>query len=245
MEEEKPNYYAVIPASVRYDEKLKPMEKLLYGEITALTYKTGECWASNNYFARLYKATPQAISRWILNLSKFGYVAIDYEYSGKAVKKRVIKVSTHIDRGINTELTGYQHTLIGYQHTVEENNTSNNITSINNKKEIYKEICERVITRLNELNGTKYSTTSEGNTKYIRGRLEDGYKEEDLMLVVEKMSYLWNQPSEKDMRPYLRPSTLFRPTNFENYLNIPVNKKRTTKGIKLDLNILTRKETNL
>ena len=125
MEEEKPNYYAVIPASVRYDENLKPMEKLLYGEITALTYKTGECWASNNYFARLYKATPQAISKWIQNLSKFGYVAIDYEYNGRAVKKRIIKVSTCVDRGINIRLTGYQH-------TIKENNTSNNITSINN-----------------------------------------------------------------------------------------------------------------
>lgn len=129
MVEEKPNYYAVIPAEVRYDENLKPMEKLLYGEITALTYKTGECWASNNYFARLYKTTPQGISRWILNLQKFGYVAIDYEYKGKEIKKRIIKVSTHIDT--------YQHTLRGYQHTVKENNTSINNTSI--KKEIYKE----------------------------------------------------------------------------------------------------------
>lgn len=128
--EEKPNYYAVIPAEVRYDENLKPMEKLLYGEITALTYKTGECWASNNYFARLYKTTPQAISKWILNLQRYEYLTIEYEKEGKAYKRRTIKVSTSIDRGINTRLEGYQH-------TIEENNTSNNNTS--NKKEIYKE----------------------------------------------------------------------------------------------------------
>ena len=234
MEEEKPNYYAVIPASVRYDENLKPMEKLLYGEITALTYKTGECWASNNYFARLYKTTPQGISRWILNLKKYGYVAIDYQYEGKAIQKRVIKVSTRVDRGINTRLGGYQH-------TVEENNTSINNTS--NKKEIYKEreICKRVIDRLNELNNTRYSATSDNTRKFIKGRLNDGYTEEDLLLVVEKMSYLWHQPNEKDMTPYLRPSTLFRPTNFENYLNMPVKVKKTTKNVKLDLDILNRK----
>ena len=37
MNAHKPNYYAIIPANVRYDEKLSPNEKLFYGEITALT----------------------------------------------------------------------------------------------------------------------------------------------------------------------------------------------------------------
>lgn len=29
------SYYAIIPANVRYDKRLKPNTKLLYGEITA------------------------------------------------------------------------------------------------------------------------------------------------------------------------------------------------------------------
>lgn len=33
---EKPNYFAIMPASVRYDKNLKPMEKIIYSEITAL-----------------------------------------------------------------------------------------------------------------------------------------------------------------------------------------------------------------
>lgn len=128
--EEKPNYYAIIPAEVRYDPKLRANEKLLYGEITALTYKTGECWASNNYFAKLYETTPQAISKWILNLQARGYVNIQYEKEGKQFKKRIIKVSTYIDR-VSTNVEG------GYQQMIKENNTSINNTSI--KEEIIKE----------------------------------------------------------------------------------------------------------
>ena len=139
MEEERPNYFAVIPANIRYDDELRPMEKLLYGEITALTYKTGECWASNNYFARLYKTTPQGVSKWINKLKKLGYVAIDYEYAGKEIKKRIIRVSTGVDTYQQRDKGGINTEIIGYQHTIKENNTSINNTSINNKKKIIKE----------------------------------------------------------------------------------------------------------
>ena len=127
--DEKPNYYAIIPADVRYNDNLKLGEKMMYGEITSLTYKTGECWASNNYFARLYNVTPQAISKWIKTLEKHKYITIEYEKNGKSIDKRIIRlVSTGIDRGINSSLGGYQQ-------EIKENNTSINNTSI--KENIY------------------------------------------------------------------------------------------------------------
>ena len=137
--DEKPNYFAIIPANVRYDENLKLGEKMMYGEITSLTFKTGECWASNSYFSRLYKVTPQAISKWIKTLEKQKYISIKYEKEGKCISKRIIKlVSTDIDRVSTGVDRGINHSLEGYQHRIKENNTSNNNTSINNK-EIYKE----------------------------------------------------------------------------------------------------------
>lgn len=41
MGTERPAYWAVIPASVRYDRELPPNAKLLYGEVTALSDKLG------------------------------------------------------------------------------------------------------------------------------------------------------------------------------------------------------------
>jgi len=54
---ELPSYYAIIPATVRYENRLKSAEKLLYSEITALANKNGYCFAQNKYFAELYNVT--------------------------------------------------------------------------------------------------------------------------------------------------------------------------------------------
>lgn len=124
--EEKPNYYAILPASVRYDKRLRASEKLLYGEITALTQKTGECWASNSYFSELYGVTNQAISKWILDLRECGYIDISYTFNGKKVDKRIIKlISTYVDNDINKSINRYQQKF-------KDNNTRINITSNNN-----------------------------------------------------------------------------------------------------------------
>ena len=131
---EKPTYYAIIPANVRYDENLNANEKLMYGELTCLSNKLGYCYASNSYFANLYKVTPQAVSKWIKHLESIGYIKCQYEYNGLEIKQRRITICTQVstidvvstedNRGINLELNGYQSTI--KDNITSINNTSNN-----------------------------------------------------------------------------------------------------------------------
>ena len=123
--EEKPNYFAIIPANVRYDPELKANAKLMYGEITALSSKYGECTASNNYFARLYEVDASAISKWITQLRDKEYIEIEYETKGKEITKRIIKII-----GIAKNQYVLPNEQEGYCQMNKENNTSINNTSI-------------------------------------------------------------------------------------------------------------------
>jgi len=129
---EKPNYYAIISADVRYDNRLRPNVKLMYAEITALCGMNGKCFASNKYFSDLYDKSKGTISGWISELVKYGYIKTEYTYKGgtKEIDNRYIKIMKGgIDENSNTLL---QKTL--------KSNTINNNTNItyNNKKSFKK-----------------------------------------------------------------------------------------------------------
>lgn len=94
MSEESPNYYAVIPATVRYDPNLVPNAKLLYGEITALANKKGFCWARNRYFADLYGVSLSSISRWISQLELGGFIKVHIERNNRhEVVQRSLRIT--------------------------------------------------------------------------------------------------------------------------------------------------------
>lgn len=77
---EQPNYYAIIPEPVCYDNRLKAFERLLFGDIMALSNCDGFCTVPNSYFAKLYDADKTTISRWLSHLSDLKYVRIKNEW---------------------------------------------------------------------------------------------------------------------------------------------------------------------
>jgi hypothetical protein len=72
--ERKPGFWAVVPATVRYDRELPVNAKLLYGELSALVQAEGYCWAGNEYFARLYDLSADRVGRLLTLLDQRGYI---------------------------------------------------------------------------------------------------------------------------------------------------------------------------
>ena len=77
--------------------------------------------------------------------------------------------------------------------------------------------CRDILSDLNQVAGKRYRLTADV-TKSIRSRLEEGFTLEDFRAVHRKKAAEWKgSPEEK----YLRPSTLYRPSKFQGYLNQP------------------------
>lgn len=138
---EHPSYYSILTADVRYDKRLKPNEKLLFSEITALSNKRGYCNASNNYFAQLYDVTTVTASNWVKHLKDRGYIDVEMIYDGKQIKERRIFVNnTPIKENFNTPKEKFEDPIKkkfkgGVKKKFKENNTRYNNTSKNKQLE--------------------------------------------------------------------------------------------------------------
>lgn len=115
---EYPNYFSILPATVRYDKRLgKPNAQILYSEITALSTKDGYCYASNSYFAKLYNVNNTTISKWISLLVKYGYLEreeIYYQGTKQLKERRLYPLTTPLGAKNNTPLVS----------NAKDNNTS-------------------------------------------------------------------------------------------------------------------------
>ena len=93
IKEEKcqPNYFSIIPAEVRYSNKINPQAKIFYSEISALANKEGYCFATNKYFTSLYNTSRQTIDNWLSSLKENDFIFIEYIKSekGEILERRI------------------------------------------------------------------------------------------------------------------------------------------------------------
>lgn len=80
-------------------------------------------------------------------------------------------------------------------------------------------LADKAIDYLNERAGTRFRHSKQSR-KYIRARIREGATIEECYLVIDNKASKWVHDPE--MSEYLRPSTLFRPSHFEEYLSVAI-----------------------
>ena len=97
---------------------------------------------------------------------------------------------------------------------------------VSEKDNVYKNIIDYLNNKIN----ANYRSNSYKTKSLIDARLNEGYKEEDFFLVIDKKYKEWK---DSEMEKFLRPETLFS-NKFESYYNQPeIMKQRTLKDISM------------
>lgn len=142
MENEENNigYYAVIPATILYNDKLKANTKLLYAVITSLANKEGFCYASNQYLAQKLGVDQRTITRLLAELRNNNFIIIEIikNDNGEIIKRKIYPQDTPY--GQNCRYPSRQNCLYPMDKNVEENNIiTNNINTLTQRKKKFAE----------------------------------------------------------------------------------------------------------
>lgn len=136
----KGNYYAILPAKVRHDKNLKPIAKLLFAEITALSNAKGYAYPTNSSLAELYEVSTRTITSYLKQLEDNGYIDIVIEKNAKGTYRYIyplMDMNSNFQRGRSQFLGGKKDTSNGVEvsfHT-KEYYKNNNINKYYKNKE--------------------------------------------------------------------------------------------------------------
>lgn len=191
------NYYLVQSFMVK-ELGLKGLEKEVYAIIYGFSQAENQRFdGSLQYLADWTLSTKQGIMKVLKSLQDKGLIGKEEEFKNGV--KFVKYYTTEFNGGSKLSCMG------GIKHSL-----TNNIDNNNKDNNIY---CE-VLDYLNEKAGTHYRQV-ESNYKHIKARLQD-FSVDDLKTVIDKKCQEW---IGTEFEKYLTPETLFRPGNFEKYLN--------------------------
>ncbi|MCH7323825.1 conserved phage C-terminal domain-containing protein [Solibacillus sp. MA9] len=86
----------------------------------------------------------------------------------------------------------------------------------NNKNDIYSAQIDQIIDYLNKRASKNFTVYNDSNRRDIHERLKEGYTVEQCLAVIDGQVEVWKD--DLLMERYLRPSTLFKKSKFEDYL---------------------------
>ena len=88
---DKPSFYSILTADVRYDERIGDFAKLLYSDLTARCNRKGYCWPTNEQLAEDHRKNARTIVRTLRELESAGYIATEVirDQKNMVVERRI------------------------------------------------------------------------------------------------------------------------------------------------------------
>lgn len=198
-----------IPKEIWESNEISMQEKIFLAEIHSLDNEQG-CIASNAYFAKFFNLSKGSVSRIISSLKSKGYISVTLIYKeNKEVDKRIIRCISYGNKEIKV-----------VEKSQEKSKSTHNVSV---------EFTSKIVDYLNEKANRKLRVTLPLR-KLVNARFNEGHTLEDFKHVIDVKCSQW---LGTDFEKFLRPSTLFNATRFQEYLaeKPSVSKANKTESI--------------
>lgn len=177
--------------------------------------------------AAISKEGKKAIKSTLDELKEHGYLVvtkhapkagdryISYEYD---VFERPVSTKPQVGQAYPSVGLLGEPLLDGTLLNTQEHMTNNKKDSMSgNSGESFEGDLKAIVDHLNAKVGSRYTTKNKQLRGYVHARLDEGFTVDDFLTVIDTKAAKWRD--DPKMRDYLRPSTLFAPSHFEEYLN--------------------------
>lgn len=213
-----------IPIQVANDPRIKSDKSvLIFGEIYSMLNVTGAFFMGTEELARRRRCSEQTVYNCLNELEKLGYIKREKVTNdkGRTIGRKILLgdgLKSTLGMGSNTfEGVGKTHLTQIEQYNRSINNKDNNKENSNksNSNNKYNFDYKKFFDFFKETTGKRYTATN-NNKKLINARLNEGATKQDFYLITKHKAIQWK---DNDMNKWLKPSTLFIPKHFEDYLN--------------------------
>lgn len=177
--------------------------------------------------ASISKEGEKAIKSTLDELKEHGYLVVtkhapktgeshfSYEYD---VFERPISAKPQVGQAYPSVGLLGEPLLDGTLLNTQEHMTNNKKDSMSgNSDDAFESDLKAIVDHLNAKVGSRYTTKNKQLRGYVHARLDEGFTVDDFFTVIDTKAAKWRD--DPKMRDYLRPSTLFAPSHFEEYLN--------------------------
>lgn len=228
--------YSAIPRGIIRSSKISFGAKVVYGLLLDHAWNKDYCYPSIETISEYCGISERALYKYISELKEKGLLEVKRRGLGKTnlyILKRLEnndytwernneeEESSVQEMNIDTEAEVNFNSVQEVKQTSDKYKRSNKDKRNKNKKregentspkKEKEQMIKDVLDYLNNKTGRRFRKDVNG---FISGRIEEGYSLDDFKHVIDVKVEEWL--NDDKMEAYLRPQTLFRPSNFESY----------------------------
>lgn len=220
-----------IPIAIAHDKDLLKKSKsiLLFGEIYSMLNVTGKFFMSNQVMAKRLDVSTVTIADYLNLLENKGLIKRERRHdergmvigrkitAGPAIVKYILQSQlASLNRSSKADLTQSVKPTLQKKNSIKEQSNRTDIYKNSAAKAAPHIPYKEIINYLNVKTNQHLHYTTKSYQKLIKARWEDGYKLDDFKKVIDNQAFSWQGTK---FWKYMRPSTLFRASKFDEYLN--------------------------